>query len=120
MANDPIFTLEALEAAEGDALLLHYGSKSKPRLIVIDGGPKDIFKKSLSPRLKAIRQARGGGSLEVRMIMGSHIDGDHITGVIDLANELAAAEDAGDELAYDILTLWHNSFDDIVAKVTAE
>jgi hypothetical protein len=116
----PIFTLEALEAAEGDSLLLHYGSKEKPRLIVIDGGPKDIFKKSLSPRLKAIRTARGGGSLEVRMIMVSHIDGDHITGVIDLANELATAEDAGEELPYDILTLWHNSFDDIVAKVTAE
>jgi hypothetical protein len=116
----PIFTLEALEAAEGDSLLLHYGSKAKPRLIVIDGGPKDIFKKSLAPRLKAIRLARGGGSLEVRMIMVSHIDGDHITGVIDLANELATAEDAGEELPYDILTLWHNSFDDIVAKVTAE
>jgi hypothetical protein len=116
----PIFTLEALEAAEGDSLLLHYGSKERPRLIVIDGGPKDIFKKSLSPRLKAIRQARGGGSLEVRMIMVSHIDGDHITGVIDLANELVAATDAGDELPYDILTLWHNSFDDIVAKATAE
>ena len=85
----PIFTLEALEAAHGDSLLLHYGSTAKPRLIVIDGGPKDIFKKSLSPRLKAIRQARGGGSLEVRMIMVSHIDDDHITGVIDLANELA-------------------------------
>src|SRR5262249_25653307 len=34
--------------------------------------------------------------------------------------ELATAEDAGEELPYDILTLWHNSFDDIVAKVTAE
>lgn len=116
----PIFTLEALEAAEGDALLLHYGSKEKPRLIVIDGGPKDIFKKSLSPRLKTIRQARGGGSLEIRMVMVSHIDGDHITGVIDLANELLSLQDAGDELPYDILTLWHNSFDDLIAKVSAE
>ena len=34
-----VFTLEALQAAHGDALLLHYGTLDNPRLIVIDGGP---------------------------------------------------------------------------------
>ncbi|HTU65372.1 MAG TPA: hypothetical protein VMF52_05460 [Steroidobacteraceae bacterium] len=115
-----IFTLEALEAKEGDSLLLHYGTKDKPRLIVIDGGPKDVFKNSLSPRLKAIRAARGGGVMEVRMIMVSHIDGDHITGILDLTKELRQAQDSGANPAYDVLTLWHNSFDDIVAKFSAE
>ena len=33
-----IFTLEALQAKHGDALLLHYGDAASPRLIVIDGG----------------------------------------------------------------------------------
>jgi hypothetical protein len=115
-----IFTLEALEAKEGDALLLHYGPKAKPRLIVIDGGPKDVFKNSLGPRLKEIRAARGGGVLEIRMMMVSHIDGDHVTGILDLTKELRQAQDAGEALPYDILTLWHNSFDDIVAKLSAE
>ena len=36
-----IFTLEALEAKHGDSLLLHYGTKKSPQLIVIDGGPQD-------------------------------------------------------------------------------
>jgi beta-lactamase superfamily II metal-dependent hydrolase len=117
---ESIFTLEALEAAEGDALLLHYGSRQKPRLIVIDGGPKDIYKKSLAPRLAQIRQARGGGVMEVRMVMVSHIDGDHITGILDLTRDLRKTQDGNEELPYDILTLWHNSFDDIVAKLNAE
>jgi hypothetical protein len=115
-----IFTLEALEAAHGDSLLIHYGAESDPRLMVIDGGPKGIYKASLSPRLKAIRAARGGGRLEVRLLLVSHIDDDHITGILDLTNELCDAQRAGQALPYDILTLWHNSFDDLTAKLSAE
>jgi beta-lactamase superfamily II metal-dependent hydrolase len=115
-----IFTLEALEAAHGDALLLHYGSPSEPRLIIIDGGPKGIYQASLSPRLKAIKEARGGDRLEVRMLLVSHIDDDHIAGVLDLTKELRATQKNSVSLPYDILTLWHNSFDDVIAKLSAE
>ena len=69
-----VFTLEALQAAHGDALLLHYGTLDNPRLIVIDGGPAGVYKASLDPRLKAIHAARGGAVLEIRMLMVSHID----------------------------------------------
>ena len=34
-----LFTLEAVQALHGDALLLHFGKTSAPELIVIDGGP---------------------------------------------------------------------------------
>ena len=111
-----IFTLEALEAKHGDALLLHYGAATKPRLIVIDGGPAGVYKQSVRPRLDEIRAARGGGALEIRMLMVSHIDDDHITGVLDLTKALKKNQDDGVELPFDILTLWHNSFDDIIAK----
>ncbi|HEX5217249.1 MAG TPA: hypothetical protein VFV98_17435 [Vicinamibacterales bacterium] len=114
-----VFTLEALQAAHGDSLILHYGPVAKPRFIVIDGGPKGLFKLSLGPRLKAIQTARGGGVLEIRMLMVSHIDDDHITGVLDLTRMLRDLNDSGTQLPYDILTLWHNSFDDIAGKVSA-
>lgn len=114
-----VFTLEALQADHGDALILHYGEADKPRFIVIDGGPKGIFKSSLSPRLQAIKKARGGGVLELRMVMVSHIDDDHITGLLDLTKMLRDLQDDGAQLPYDILTLWHNSFDDIASKVSA-
>ena len=108
-----VFTLEALQAAHGDALLLHYGTLDNPRLIVIDGGPAGVYKASLDPRLKAIHAARGGAVLEIRMLMVSHIDDDHITGVLDLTKALRDLQDRHVTLPYDILTLWHNSFDDI-------
>ena len=114
-----VLTLEALDAAHGDSLILHYGPMSKPRFIVIDGGPKGIFEASLAPRLERIRAARGGGTLEIRMLMVSHIDEDHILGVLELTKMLRDLKDSGAPLPYDVLTLWHNSFDDIASKVAA-
>jgi hypothetical protein len=108
-----VFTLEALQAAHGDALLLHYGTLDHPRLIVIDGGPAGVYKASLDPRLKQIHAARGGAVLEIRMVMVSHIDDDHIVGVLELTKALRELQDRRATLPYDILTLWHNSFDDI-------
>ena len=114
-----VFTLEALEAKHGDALLLHYGPLADPRLIVIDGGPAGVYQGSLRPRLHQIRQNRGGGQLEIRMLMVSHIDDDHIVGVLDFVAELLKDFDNKQKLAFDVLTLWHNSFDDIIAKMGA-
>jgi hypothetical protein len=114
-----VFTLEALEAKYGDSLLLHYGDASDPRLIVIDGGPATVYGDALRPRLDAIQQARGGGQLEIRMLMVSHIDLDHINGVLKLTEALRKDQDAKRPLPFDILTLWHNSFDDLVGSASA-
>ena len=114
---ESVFTLEALEAKHGDSLLLHYGSLDAPRLIVIDGGPRGVYKGSLRPRLHEIRQNLGGGQLEIRMLMVSHIDDDHIAGVLEFVGELRKDQDSGKQLPFDILTLWHNSFDDLIAKM---
>ncbi len=114
-----VFTLEALQAAHGDALILHYGPAGQPRFIVVDGGPKGIFKASLGPRLDEIRRNRGGNVLEIRLLMVSHIDDDHITGVLDLTRMLRDFDDRKAPPPYEILTLWHNSFDDITRRITA-
>jgi hypothetical protein len=53
------------------------------------------------------------------MLMISHIDDDHIVGALELTRMLRELQDRGAPLPYDILTLWHNSFDDIAAKVAA-
>jgi hypothetical protein len=114
-----IFTLEAVFAKKGDALLLHYGSLDDPRLIVIDGGPKGVYKKFLRPRLRQIREELALGdnqSLPIRMVMVSHIDDDHIAGVIDLLEELQEAKERRRPRPYTIDTLWHNSFDDLLGN----
>ena len=108
-----IFTLEALEAKHGDSLLLHYGTKKSPQLIVIDGGPQGVFK-GLRRRLEELRDKRApGGSLPVRLLMVSHIDDDHIRGVLDLTDALLAQKKK-ETLLCDITTIWLNSFDEIL------
>ena len=108
-----IFSLEALEAKYGDSLLLHYGEVDDPKLIVIDGGPSGVFKKTLLPRLRELREERGE-KVPIEILMVSHLDDDHVRGVLDLAEAL----DEDDELRadFDVRTLWLNAFEDTVGE----
>ena len=111
-----IFSLEAVFAKKGDALLLHYGPADDPELIVIDGGPGGVYKKYLRPRLHQIRDElglRASQSLPIRMVMVSHIDDDHIAGIIDLFEDL---QEKRRPRPYAVKTLWHNSFDDLLGN----
>jgi hypothetical protein len=108
-----LFTLEALEAKQGDALLLHYGTPQNPQLIVIDGGPAGVYAASLSKRLAALKNSRSpGGPLPIRMVMVSHIDDDHINGILQWFGVVAGQNPRSCKIS----TLWHNSFDDILGN----
>lgn len=111
-----IFTLEALEAKHGDALLLHYGERGRERLIVIDGGPAGVFR-TLQTRLDQLKAAHTAPdeALTIRLLMVSHIDDDHINGVLSLTDYLKRETDAKRDLPYKITTLWHNAFEDVIA-----
>jgi hypothetical protein len=110
-----IFTLEAVRAAQGDSLLLHYGPKNAPLLAVIDGGPSGVYKRWLRPRLEALRASRSPDApLPLQLLAVSHIDGDHIQGVLDLLGQIARERDDGADPTFDVLALWHNSFEDVV------
>ena len=52
-----IFSLEVRRARKGDCLLLHFGSSDDPGLIMIDGGPRAVYKPHLKPRLEEIKTA---------------------------------------------------------------
>jgi hypothetical protein len=110
-----LFTLEALQAAQGDCLLLHYGPSESPLVALIDGGPNPIYKDFLRPRLEELRAVRGD-PLKLQLVAVSHIDDDHINGIIDLTADMLQRQEDGEELPYDILALWHNSFDDILGS----
>ena len=116
-----LFTLEALSAKHGDALLLHYGTADDPRLIVIDGGPGGVFNKTLKPRLDDLRDERSPDEpLPIRMVMVSHLDDDHINGVLRMTRRLADLSDEGRPLPYEVTTYWHNSFDDLIGNEEQE
>ena len=110
------FSLDVRRARKGDCLLLHSGTKAEPGLIVIDGGPSNVYKPHLRPRIEQIRKARKLGPqspLTVDLLMVSHVDDDHIRGILDLTAELNANQ-GGTAPLLRILALWHNSFDDVI------
>jgi hypothetical protein len=113
-----LFTLEALEAKKGDSLLLHFGTPANPGLIVIDGGPAGVYRKTLKRRLEELRASRveADQPLTIRLLMVSHLDDDHINGVLQMLNELDDLRAARKPQPYNVLTLWHNSFDDILGN----
>jgi len=111
-----IFSLEALQAFHGDSLLLHAGTAGAPLLVLIDGGPSGTWETSLQPRLEQLRSERGGGALQIDLAMVSHIDDDHVHGMVDFAGELVTQQLDSQPLSYEVQTLWHNSFDDIVGN----
>ncbi len=74
--------LEAFRARHGDALLLHYGTADKPLVAMIDGGPKGVYKKIIASRLRQLGPQ--GKVPRLRWVNVSHVDEDHIAGVISL------------------------------------
>jgi hypothetical protein len=111
------FQLEALQANDGDCLLLHYDVGDQPGLILVDGGPPGIYPNVLKKRLE---QLRGGSHhLDLRLVMVSHIDADHITGILQLCKDLAERQADGETPRYRIRSLWHNSFEKLVGGHTA-
>ncbi len=112
-----LFKLEALRAEAGDCLLLHYGDPDEPRVIVIDGGPTKSVYKRLKTRLDQLRDDGGFTEhdlpLDIELLMVSHIDDDHIDGILHLTRQLIKE---GAEKSYKIKTMWHNSFDDVLGN----
>jgi len=47
-------------------------------------------------------------------MMVSHIDGDHVAGLLELAAKLNDRRESGQPLPWKIRRFWHNSFDDIL------
>lgn len=108
---------EALRAAHGDALILHFGTKTKPRIAVIDGGPAGVHNDALRPRLDEIRKERklaATAPLDIDLMMVSHIDDDHLVGILDLVGDMKDRRDNRKPVPCRIRRFWHNSFDDII------
>jgi hypothetical protein len=109
-----LFTLEVLPAAEGDCLLLHWGARI---MALIDGGPARTYAETLRPRLEVIRERLGLETLELALVMVSHVDNDHIVGVrklfFDLRDEHVREAPESDR-PFRVGRLWHNTFSDLL------
>ena len=128
MSSMDLFSLEALDAASGDALLVHYG-RDRRRLLVVDSGFAHTYDSVVRPRLAALAQQRqqdagatdpfgGSAPLPVELLVVSHLDTDHIAGVERLLAQRKREQDQGTDALLDVRRLWHNAFDDCVRAAT--
>lgn len=101
--------LEALQANDGDCLLLHYGAGSAAGLVLIDGGSKGIYRDVLEKRLDELRS--GKNILDLRLVVVSHIDADHITGLLDMFRQMSEEKSDGKVPRWRVASLWHNAFE---------
>ncbi len=121
-----MFTLEAVRAKHGDSLLLLYGKSRSPKLIMIDGGPSGVFGtvENPGPLRGRLSELKAGSSsskaLPITVLIVSHIDDDHIGGVLELTNELVTAKQDSEDPDFDVRSLWHNSFEDILGDAAGD
>lgn len=73
--------IEMLPASFGDCLLIEYGTDAKRHRILIDAGLKKTYRETLAPRLAALD---GGAPVELELLVVTHIDRDHICGILPL------------------------------------
>ncbi len=115
-----IFSIELLQARQGDCLLIHFGTIDDPQIIIVDGGPGkhfNTFKESLKPRLKEIKNTLSpNDALPISMTLISHMDDDHAAGILRLLEDIEADFDDNSEPLVDISNIWFNAFDDIVGN----
>ncbi|WP_347267515.1 MBL fold metallo-hydrolase [Paracoccus sp. (in: a-proteobacteria)] len=98
--------IHAIEAAEGDCLLLECDG----RFALIDGGVARSYEARLQPWLRAVLPA--GQPLQAVIV--SHVDTDHISGVLDLLADIERARADGEPDPWRVAELWHNGFGEVL------
>lgn len=107
---------EALPARYGDCLLLTLPGGERPIRLLIDGGPSGVFRTALKPRLDKEANGVNEKPLNIDAVMISHIDEDHILGILDMFDSIRDADERQAPRAYQPRWLLHNSFDGLVGE----
>lgn len=92
-----MFAIDMLPAEHGDCLWIEYGPASDPRRLLIDGGTTGTAR-TLRARLAALPAAKR----RFELLVVSHIDADHIGGVLELLDDDAHGATFGD--------VWFNGY----------
>jgi hypothetical protein len=98
--------LTSYPAKQGDALWIRWGERADPHHLVVDMGTEPIGR-DMRPRLEAL--AKGGGALDLVVI--THVDADHIGGVLTSLAEANAIP------GLDVHDVWFNGFEHLRGEV---
>ncbi len=89
-----IFSVEMLPAALGDSLWVEWGDAARPKRMLIDGGLSGTAD-AIRAKIDAVAAAEGG-TCRLELLVVTHIDGDHIEGIIKLLGQPDLPIDVGD------------------------
>jgi hypothetical protein len=98
--------IEMLPAAHGDALWIEWGSPDDPRRMIVDGGPAHTYG---ALRDRILRLPPGHRRFELLVV--THIDTDHIDGVVRLIMD--------ESLGVTFNDIWFNGWD-AISEATAD
>ncbi len=108
-----MFNIHVIQSEEGDCFLLEFG-EGVSRYILIDGGPGKIYETHLKEKLKDIRANDG----KLDLVINSHVDTDHIIGLLDLLAENLYRKESDLTDVINIDQLWFNSFSNTIGEGT--
>lgn len=90
-----MFTIEMLEANEGDALWVEYGNPDRPHRFLIDCGYKSTYR-------QVLERFDADPELRLELFVLTHIDGDHIAGAVPFIADARITKDK-------LREVWFNS-----------
>ncbi len=86
-----MFAIELLPAGHGDSLWIEYGDPGRPHRVLIDGGTGPTY-----DVLRARVAALPDGDRRFELLAVTHIDADHIEGMVKLLQDVRLGMDVGD------------------------
>lgn len=101
--SPPTITIESLPAEFGDCFLVRCVSGTEIANILVDGGPAGTYDRVLKARLLDLTAA----GEELSLVVVTHVDNDHIVGIIDFLSDNGPA--SSPQLIR-VGEIWHNSY----------
>lgn len=94
-----MFSVDMLSGGRGDSLWIEYGPPDAPYRILIDGGPPETYEDNLGARIAALPE----DDRRFELVVVSHIDLDHIGGILELLRDPPPGFSVGD--------VWFNAYE---------
>ncbi|WP_416956484.1 ComEC/Rec2 family competence protein [Streptomyces sp. Agncl-13] len=110
-----MFAFDFLNARHGDSFLVRWGPQAG-RVMLVDGGPGQVYEESLRDRLAQLPpDSRGIPRIDVVCV--SHVDDDHTAGLLKLLRQIQRARADQDSDPFAVQSIWFNSVDELVDHV---
>ncbi|HEY6801946.1 MAG TPA: MBL fold metallo-hydrolase [Pyrinomonadaceae bacterium] len=98
-----MFRLDLMPAQQGDCLWIEYGDPRNPSRLLVDGGTPSTYR-TLKKRIESLPKNKR----RFELVIISHIDLDHIGGMVELLKHPPAGLEIGD--------IWFNGFKHLPAQ----